>query len=68
MSIFRIRFLSSKRRGGAEHRVGQFGRTFRQSDHPSAPSLRSTRLFLEASPIGLALRALLCEEGNTLVE
>src|SRR5438132_14234605 len=33
---------------------------------PSAPSLRSARLLLRLRPIGLALRALLAEEGNLL--
>jgi len=33
---------------------------------PSAPSLSSAQLFLRLRPIGLALGALLCEEGNTL--
>ena len=31
---------------------------------PSAPALRLAQLFLRLRPIGLALRALLCEEGN----
>ena len=31
---------------------------------PSAPALHSARLFFRLRPVGLALRALLCEEGN----
>src|SRR5438093_11708684 len=37
---------------------------FAELTTPSATSLRSAQLLLRLRPIGLALRALLCEEGN----
>src|SRR5206468_12297843 len=64
-------FPSSQRRGGAEREPDRAkpqlklgGEVFAGLTTPSAASLRAEQLLLRLRPIGLALRALLCEEGN----
>ncbi|PYS08804.1 MAG: hypothetical protein DMG15_25875 [Acidobacteria bacterium] len=65
------KFPSSQSRGGAKRRDGQFGdKDIANLTTPSAP-VRWLRAFfslaqplLRLRPIGLALRVLLCEEGN----